>query len=115
MAAATLVARLRRRMADGGNPPAFSDAELSLLLDEHSGSEPHARKAALLELATEAAKRTDYNVGVSSEKVSQAFTSLFKLVEEAKADVATADAAEAAQARAQETSSAAVPVQVWFD
>lgn len=114
MAAATLVARLRRRMADGGNPPAFSDAEFSILLDEHGGREPHARRAALLELATEAGKRTDYSVGVSSEKVSQAFDHLFKLVEEAKAEVAALDQEAAAQTLALAQSSVAVPVQVWF-
>lgn len=110
-AAPAAVARLRRRIGDTGDPPAFSDAELALLLIEHGGSEPRARLAALGELAAEAAGRTDYTLGGSSERASQAFDQLRDLLAEARADAAGADAAGAARLRAAGAGSAAVAVE----
>lgn len=114
MADAALVATLRNNIADVGTPPAWSDAELSVLLDAAGGIEPRARHAALLPLWAEAAGRTDYNTGTVSEKASQAFSHLQALLAQSEAEVGALDAADQATQQAGISATVAIPVQVFW-
>jgi hypothetical protein len=114
MATQASIDRVRERISDYGAPPAWDDTEIGARLDECDGSVPRAALSFALALQAEAAGRTDYTVGSTSEKVSQAFDQLGVLVEQLQSEVAALDAAAAAGARAQATGSVAVPVQVVF-
>lgn len=110
MADALLIATLRANIGDSGTPPAWADGELGDLLDAAAGSEPRARVAALLPLWAEAAGRTDYTVGVSSEKTSQAFDQLHSMLTRAQGEVAALDGAVLTTARETAQATVAVPL-----
>lgn len=59
---ATEVERLRRKLADKGDPPAFSDADLQTLLDEE-GTFAGALRAGFGELLADAARLHRYAFG----------------------------------------------------
>lgn len=117
MAEAFAIAQLRANIGDGDPiAPAFSDAELAVLLDDAAGVEPRARFAALLPLWAEAAGRVDYTTGLSSEKSSQEFAQLRALLTQAEGEVAALDATLAMATRearyAGMAATVAVPVRV---
>jgi len=114
MAEVTSIATLRANIADVGDPPAYDDEELGALLDAADGVEPRARVAALLPLWAEAAGRTDYTAGTSSEKASQFFAQLRGLLDQAQGEVAALDGRAAAQAQSTAQATVAVPVQFVF-
>lgn len=84
---ASQLTRLRRRIGDsipsGGNDSdtAFTDAELSDIWDEALGDMDTATLYALQSLLSDAARLSDYTAGQTSEKRSQVFENLRKMVE----------------------------------
>lgn len=72
-------ARLRRNLGDTGTSPAFTDAELDLLLDERQGDELRALVQGLWELLSGGARFSDYTTGLTSTKKSQVFDHVERL------------------------------------
>jgi hypothetical protein len=81
MADILAVATVREALGDSGNPPAWSDAELSGRLDGNNGRIAKTVVACLLELMAEAAGRTDYTIGGFTVAASDVFRQLSSLLE----------------------------------
>lgn len=115
MADATLVDRLRRNLgATGEAMGAFSDAELALLLDQYDGDELAARVDGLWRLLTQAARLSDYTVGVSQERRAQVFDHLESLYAAANDELGRQRAADLAAFAQAGVTSVAVAVQSVF-
>lgn len=119
MATSAALLRLRNDLGDSGRPPAFSDAELAVLLDAAGGDLLAARVAGLWQLLTQAAKLANYTVGQGREDRAVVFDHLHTLYEtavseQARAGVATEQARFEAGRDVAAVSSVAVPVRMVF-
>lgn len=114
MADERAIERLRKALGDTGTPPAFSDAELALLLDDRAGDELAARVDGLWQLLMQAAKLHDYTVGLSQERKSQVAEGLRKDHATASAELASQRAATAAALREATAGTTGVGVPVQF-
>lgn len=74
------IARFRRKIADQKVPPTFPEPELQDIWDEAGGDLNKACLIAFEELAANAAKFTDYTANESSQKKSQIFDHLTKVM-----------------------------------
>lgn len=84
-------ARLRRNLGDTGTTPAFTDADLDLLLDERTGDELRALVQGLWELLSGGARFSDYTSGLTSTKKSQVFDHLERLYRAKRAELSQRD------------------------
>lgn len=76
---ATELSRLRRKLGDSGGT-VFSDAELNDIYDEAGDDFDRTLQIAFEEIMYDAAKFNDYTAGQTSERKSQVFEHLNKIV-----------------------------------
>lgn len=119
MAAQAAIDELRLNIGDPGTGEGhtgafWSDVQLGALLDAVDGSEPRARVAALRPMVADAASVTDFTDIDYSEKASQRFEQLRKMLADALAEVAVLEEQDAATARGQARRPTRVAVEYVF-
>lgn len=107
------VAKVREALGDSGNPPAWSDAEISGRLDGNDGRIAKTVVACLLELMAEAAGRTDYTIGGYTVAASDVFRQLTTLLN-LWTGYASSESKEAELAASAGAAPVAVPIEWVF-